>query len=730
MKIKYIICIYLALLFVGIQASAQYVPPIGTKNGTVEVLGNMKVDSGFHLPKVTVNARYKAKWVDTANMLYVDSTTGLPKYMKNGVSLKSLTGFDSNSNGGFIAWSQKAAANGVASLNGSGKVPSSQIEVVAITSVTVDTTTAQMLGHSSAVGAVSIRYDSNISFILYATPSSSYANWLRLSGGTVTAFHGRTGSVVPNSTDYTTDSVFEGSNNEYFTTARAKAAIYTDTSTVIATKHDIDTTNARMTFSKILRRNNTADTGILLSNAAGYTSSYYPDYWDISVPTAGHNGYILEGFGYNIGADKYYPIRQMLDSTGNSIYQTSEKLTTVRNQKWPNKSGTYAMTSDIPDTAFMSARIDLRVKYTDTAGMLAHYLRSVPAIDLSTGVTGVLPYANGGTNSSTSWTNGSVMFTSSGSFSQDNSNLFYNSTTKSLGIGTVSPTATLDLRGATIIGSASTSLFNMAQTWSTTGTPTAIKLNVTASAFSGIPKLIDLQVGAASKFSVDINGNLSTAQTGTFAGQNYTTLATSGTNVMLGIQNNTATFGVNQNGVSILANRDGTGQGSFVGSSGIAYAVGIYPKIMQSSGGTAGSTVLLIQPTYSVTGTGAQNGILFAPKSPSGVVSERYKVDSSGLVTQSGGLTFTTATSTVKFKTGSNGKVGSGTLSGGTASISTTAVTATSKIIIIPTGAVTTPCATCGEITLGAITPGSLFKVWSSSATDTRTFDWIIFDTD
>jgi len=54
-------------------------------------------------------------------------------------------------------------------------------------------------------------------------------------------------------------------------------------------------------------------------------------------------------------------------------------------------------------------------------------------------------------------------------------------------------------------GSLADPLLDLAQTWATTGNPTAIKLNVTGSA-GGTAKLMDLQVGGASKFSISKTG--------------------------------------------------------------------------------------------------------------------------------------------------------------------------------------------------------------------------------
>jgi len=97
-----------------------------------------------------------------------------------------------------IPATQKAAANGVATLDASGLVPTNQLPALAITNTFVVNSQAAMLALTAETGDVAIRTDLNKSFILTATPASTLANWQELltPPDAVTSVDGRVGAVT------------------------------------------------------------------------------------------------------------------------------------------------------------------------------------------------------------------------------------------------------------------------------------------------------------------------------------------------------------------------------------------------------------------------------------------------------------------------------------------------------------------------------------------------------
>lgn len=115
--------------------------------------------------------------------------------------------------------SLKGVANGLASLDGNGKLPTSQLPSLAITSTAVVNSQTQMLNLVAEEGDVAIRTDNGKTYILTSSDSSILSNWKEITAaGAVTSVNGQTGTVSLSTTD-----ISEGSN-QYYTAARFNSA--------------------------------------------------------------------------------------------------------------------------------------------------------------------------------------------------------------------------------------------------------------------------------------------------------------------------------------------------------------------------------------------------------------------------------------------------------------------------------------------------------------------------
>jgi len=74
--------------------------------------------------------------------------------------------------------------------------------------------------------------------------------------------------------------------------------------------------------------------------------------------------------------------------------------------------------------------------------------------------------------------------------------------------GITPSTGALTLSGQSLTGSSASSVIDLATTWNTTGSPSAIKVNVTDTSSGASANLLNLQVGGVSRFSVSKAGNL------------------------------------------------------------------------------------------------------------------------------------------------------------------------------------------------------------------------------
>jgi hypothetical protein len=103
----------------------------------------------------------------------------------------------------YIPLTQKAAANGVATLDAGGLIPSAQIPPIAITDTFVVASQAAQVALTAQVGDVAVRTDLNKSYILRVSPASTFANWQELLTPTdaVLSVNGQTGVVSLTKTD-------------------------------------------------------------------------------------------------------------------------------------------------------------------------------------------------------------------------------------------------------------------------------------------------------------------------------------------------------------------------------------------------------------------------------------------------------------------------------------------------------------------------------------------------
>jgi hypothetical protein len=156
--------------------------------------------------------------------------------------------------------------------------------------------------------------------------------------------------------------------------------------------------------------------------------------------------------------------------------------------------------------------------------------------------TTALAAGNSATLSLSAASNSTIQFSTAGS------ERMRVSSNGNVGIGITSPAATLDVRDITLAGSASLagSALNIAQTWNTSGTPTAIKLNVTDTLSNTASKLLDLQLTGYSRLNLSKAGILTISDTDTANRQAAVKIIQSDRNVNL----IPGAFGGNANGLA------------------------------------------------------------------------------------------------------------------------------------------------------------------------------------
>lgn len=228
--------------------------------------------------------------------------------------------------------------------------------------------------------------------------------------------------------------------------------------------------------------------------------------YDFTVWTGGYNKTLTErlritsngdiGIGISSPSERFHiegsSARMLLDDTNQMVGDQETALLTlkhtVNNSEAP--SGRF-------DDSFPHAGISFKRDWTTTESTLAK----------------IQNYGE------TGWGGGLAFFTKDDDGSSSSSPLLTMDLTPdghvlvnrgNVGIGVTSTTAKLDVADTTLAGSGSLagSIVNLAQTWNTTGTPSAISLNVTDTASNANSLLFRLQTGGVTQFSVRKDGRV------------------------------------------------------------------------------------------------------------------------------------------------------------------------------------------------------------------------------
>jgi hypothetical protein len=142
--------------------------------------------------------------------------------------------------------------------------------------------------------------------------------------------------------------------------------------------------------------------------------------------------------------------------------------------------------------------------------------------------------------------------------------------------------------------------------------------------------------------------------------------------------------------------------------------MGFYPFVPLVPPGAAIATALAGQ---TVPGSLAVNGA-FSTSSFNNISA------SGGLFAAFGNVDIQTAGEGLRVREGTNAKQGTSVLTGGTVAVANTSVTASSIIIV----GQNTPGGTPGAPYVSSVTPGTGFTITSTTALDTSTVGWEIFE--
>jgi hypothetical protein len=308
------------------------------------------------------------------------------------------------------------------------------------------------------------------------------------------------------------------------------------------------------------------------------------------------------------------------------------------------------------------------------------------------------------------------------------SNTFSAGTAQTFGSTTTSGTGTTTIATTMSGGSQTSNFINITATLPTTLTAQTTGINILlTSAGSSVQQINGFSVqllagytGATTVVACQVLSFVAGTGVAPYSGSSLGNFGIFGGSLGATVGTNVGFYGLGANGgvnYGVFGEATTTKNGATnVGVVGTAINAGTTPIQVGGYFGLLGGA----NPTFTSCAICANNGSVAAPVAlfqVGGVT--KSSVDANGnLTTQAAGIG-------LQIKSGSNARIGTGTLSGGTLTVANTSVTANTRVFLTDTtsGALTN----VGSLTV-VTTAGTGFVVTSSNVLDTSTFNWLLVE--